>query len=630
MPMRVNQETFYRQTVFDLLRMREGQYVMNAQVSSGKRINAPSDDAVGSIISQYSTRGMEELAQYKINLGYVSDWLKQSTSTMEHMSDLVGQARTLAEQMATGTYTGLQRQASANQVRDFIAQFIQLGNAQANGRYIFGGTRTDTPPAVGVPTAENPAVILGSHTVDGRLYGAGTYTGKYSRDVTLTVAAGYAGGAPSALNPMDVDYSYVDDFGRTITGTVTLTGSGSGNGLDLGDGVRVYCDGNSFAAGEQFELQVHRQLGNGQELSANLAANSRMTYNYQLDQLFGAEGYGSGGFGNLLDRLTAWADALDKDNQVQDHFEPVPATTNDRASTAQLKVMGDYQELNARKYQFVTGGPVQSDDADETGLRNYRNFTVDAAYAGGVPSAANPMTLNYEYWDGAAWQATTVNVTGTGSGAAVGLAGGFGSTIYLVDAAYTAGQALPLEPHPALPAPPAALPAPLPADAPLTPSAAEPVTMTYTYLENGVRQWGSVTFTGSGDAPADTLSLNPPGEATLKLNAGATTNDGDAWDLSLVQYQQGQANSQDIVAMLESLQADLLKYTGDAGAKLNRIESRTGFMESDVLRLNDRLERVESADIADVTTKLKTFEIMYQATLQATAMVSEKTLADYI
>ncbi|MFZ5586617.1 MAG: hypothetical protein ACOZHQ_11860 [Thermodesulfobacteriota bacterium] len=630
MAIRVNQETFYRQTVFALLRMREGEALLNGQIASGKRIGAPSDDAVGSIIAQYSHRGLEELVQYKRNLGHLDDWLKQSATTMAHMSDLAAQARTLAEQMATGTYTGEQRQAMANQVRDFLAHFVQLGNTQVNGRYIFGGSRTDAAPALAAPSAENPAQIVGSHSAEGRLYGTGSYAGKFSRNVSLTVAAGYAGGAPSALNPMEVDYSYVDDYGRTITGSVTLTGAGSGYGVDVGDGARIYCDGNAFAAGDQYTLQIHRQQGNGQDLYASLASNSRMQYNYHLDDLFQAEGHGAGGFGNLLDRLAAWADALDKDSQVQDYFEPVPAIGNDRASSAQPRVMGDYTQLNARKYQFVAGGPIQSDDADETALRNYRNFSVDLAYPGGAPDAANPMTLNYEYWDGAAWQADTVIVTGAGGGAAVGLAGGYGATIYVLDAAYTAGEALPLEIHPALPAPPAPLPAPPPADAPVTPSAGEPVTLTYTYLDAGVRRWASVTFTGSGDDPANTLSLNPPGEASLKLNPGATLNDGDAWDLSLAQYGQGQAASQEMVAELESLQAKLLRYAGDAGAKLNRIESRTSFMESDALRLNDRLERVEDADIAEVTTQLKTYEVMYQAALQATALVSSKTLADYL
>lgn len=630
MPIRVNQETFYRQTMYSLFRSREAQYILNNQYSSGKRVNQPSNDPVASITAQYSHRGMDELGQYKDNLGHVQDWLKLSVSAMENMDDLLTQARTLAEQLSTSTYTTEQRQNFASQVGDIIDQLVQLGNTQSNGTYIFGGTLSNTAPVLTNPAIDNPATILDAQGGSGRLYGAGQYTGKYSRDLQLSVDAGYAGGAPSALNPMQVNYSYVDDFGRTVSGNVTLTGVGSGNAVEVGDGLRIYTDEGTFAANGSYSLEVHRQQGNNQDIAANLASNSRMTYNYTLDQIWAGEGNSGAGWGNLLDQLRSWKEALSKDYEVRNHFEAVPAVGNDRASTAQFQVSGQWAELGARDYEFYTGGPIQSSDADETALRNYRNFTVDATYPGGAPDAGNPMTLNYEYWDGAAWQAATVNVTGTGSGNPVGLAGGYGSTIYLVESSYTAGDSLPLESYPALPAPPAALPSPLPRDTAVTPSASEPVRVTYTYVENGQRRWSSVVFTGTGDDPANVLSLNPPGEATLSLNQGGTLNDGDAWSLTLEQYHQGQPTSQAMVATLESVQSKLLQYIGDAGGKLNRLEARTGFLENDVLRLNDRLKRVEDADVTQVSTLLASFQTMYQATLQATAMVSKTNLADYL
>lgn len=630
MPIRVNQETFYRQTMYSLFRSREAEYVLNNQYASGKRVNQPSDDPVASITAQYSHRGMEELNQYMDNLGYTQDWLKLSVSSMENMDDLLSQARTLAEQLSTSTYTTEQRQSFASQVGDIIDQLVQLGNSQSNGSYIFAGTLSNTAAVLTNPAIDNPAVVVDAQGGGGRLYGAGQYTGKYTRDLQLSVDAAYAGGSPTTLNPMQVNYSYVDDYGRTVSGSVNLTGTGSGNAVEVGDGLRIYTDEGSFAANGSYTLEVHRQQGNNQSIAANLASNSRMTFNYTLDSLWSTEGNSGSGWGNLLDQLRDWQDALAKDYEVQDYFEAVPGVANDRASSAQFQVSGEWAQLGSRDYEFYTGGPIQSSDADETLLRNYRNFTVDAAYTGGTPSAVNPMTVNYEYWDGAAWQTDAVVVTGTGSGNPVSLAGGYGSTIYLVDSTYTAGDSLPLETYPSLPAPPAALPSPLPEDTAVEPSATEPVRVTYTYVENGERRWGSVVFTGTGDDPANLLSLDPPGEATLSLNEGGTLNDGDTWSLTLEQYHQGQETSQALVATLESVQSNLLQYIGDAGGKLNRLEARTGFLENDVLRLNDRLKRVEDADTTEVSTLLATYQTMYQATLQATAMVSSTNLANYL
>ncbi len=623
--MRVNQEMFYRQTIYSLLRVREGQYTLNSQASSGKRINQPSDDPVGSITTQGSNRLLEELDQYNTNLGLTKDWLMQSESAMGSMNELVTQAKGIAEQLATSTITEDQRGTLAASVQNIIDQLITLGNTELNGRYIFGGTRTGQQAVTPSLSAETPATIVGAHTASGRLYGQGGYTGRLSRDITLTVDAGYAGGQPSTLNPMDVDYSYVDDYGRTISGTATLDGTGSGFGVDLGDGVQIYADAQSFAAGEVFTLSVGGQQGNGEALYANLSQANRMQFNYNLDQLWGVEGNVSGQWGNLLDQLKDWKDALDKDSQVQTYFQAVPGAANDRSGGNQVLVSGDWTELGNRDYQFYAGGPIQSASPDSD-LRNYRNFTVDPLYAGGEPSAANPMDLNYEYWDGAAWVADTVTVTGTGAGSPVALAGGFGVSINLVQADYDAGQALPLETYPTQPAPPAAA---IP-DSVVTPSASQPVRLTYTYVEGTTRRWASVTFTGTGDDAANVLDLNPPGEATVRLKDGSTLDNGDTWDLNLDQYHQGQTRSQAVLDVLASAQTDLLRYMGDAGAKLNRLETRSNFLQNDELRLNDRLSRVESIDISQVTTDLKQYELLYQATLQATAMIYTRTLADYL
>ena len=622
---RVSQEMFYRQTAYDLLRMQAGQYVLNGQASSGKRINQPSDDAVGAITTQGANRALEEMEQYGSNLGMVKDWLQQSDSSLGSMNDLMTRAKETAEQLSTGTITEDQRSALAGGIQGVLDELITLGNTQVNGRYIFAGTRTASPAVSSAMQVQTPATVVGTHAGDGRLYGQGAYSGLLSRDITLTVGAGYPGGAPSALNPMDIDYSYVDDFGRNISGTVTLTGTGQGQALDLGDGVQVYADAQTFNAGETFTMQVGRNRGNDEAIYGNLSQNSRLQQNYTLDQLWGDEGNAGGQWSNILDQMARWQDALDKDGKVQTYFEAVPGTANDRSDSGSLRVSGDWTDLVRRDYKFFVGGPIQSSSPDAD-LRNYRNFTVDPAYAGGEPSAANPMNLNYEYWDGGAWVADTAVVTGTGAGSPVALNGGFGVSINLVQADYNAGEVLPMDTYPPQPAPPAAAVA----DGVVTPSATQAVKVAYTYQEGASRRWGYVTFNGSGDAAADLLDLNPPGGAQARLSAGAQLDNGDTWDLTLAQYNQGQTVSQQMLPVLASLQTNLLRYNGDVGAKLDRLDVRDNFMQTDTARLNDRLSKVESADLTEVATYLKQYEVMYQATLQATAMVYSRTLADYL
>jgi flagellar hook-associated protein 3 FlgL len=118
------------------------------------------------------------------------------------------------------------------------------------------------------------------------------------------------------------------------------------------------------------------------------------------------------------------------------------------------------------------------------------------------------------------------------------------------------------------------------------------------------------------------------------LSEDGLVDDGDYHRLSLEQYHNGQQESQELLSevldMLESVQANLLKYQADAGAKLNRLDVRENLLGGDNLRLNERLEQTQDADVTQVVTDLKSKELLYQASLQATAFISSRTLADYI
>jgi flagellar hook-associated protein 3 FlgL len=76
--------------------------------------------------------------------------------------------------------------------------------------------------------------------------------------------------------------------------------------------------------------------------------------------------------------------------------------------------------------------------------------------------------------------------------------------------------------------------------------------------------------------------------------------------------------------------ANLLKYMGDAGGKLNRLEVREKLLDDDLLRSVDLLSQVEDVDVTQAVVDLKTYQNLYQATLKAAAAVSSRTLADYL
>lgn len=355
MTMRVTQNTFYRMTLQNVLRQKERLYKVNQDIALGSTIGAPSDDAVSSITAQHANRVMSEVDQYDMNLKHARDWLDMGMSTMQNMSDIIASIKAKAEQYATGTYTPEQRAMGAAEASSFYDELIALGNMSVNGEYIFGGTDTDTPAVSSSIQTTGPAAAGAANAAPGLLHGTGAYTGLMSRSIALTVGAGFSG-APSGANPMAVDYSYMDDDGVTQTGTVTLTGTGSANSVAIADGVEIFAEDikqwdaatgtvaqDSYSAGDTFTLTVGRHQGNNDVLEVNLSTGNRMQYNYNLDDLFRAQGDTSGGFENILDLLTKWEHELANDptNGLGQSTSQELLTEVEQAQTNLLKYIAD-------------------------------------------------------------------------------------------------------------------------------------------------------------------------------------------------------------------------------------------------------------------------------------------------
>jgi flagellar hook-associated protein 3 FlgL len=119
---------------------------MEQQVSTGLRINEPSDDPV-SAQQVLNLQGlMSATDQYSRNIQTGTTWLNQMDSSMSSMNNVLISAKGLATQMANGTYTASDRQSAAIEATQLRDQMISLGNSQIAGKYIFGGFVSDKPP----------------------------------------------------------------------------------------------------------------------------------------------------------------------------------------------------------------------------------------------------------------------------------------------------------------------------------------------------------------------------------------------------------------------------------------------------------------------------------------------------
>jgi len=140
------------------------------QLSSGKKINQPSDDPYGTSQALNLNGELSSLNDYSNNITDGTAWTQQATTSLGDIDNMVQRVRTLVVQASNGTYKQSDLNASAAEINQLIDAIKQEANASYNGQYIFSGTSTGTAP---YQTGSTDTYQGGSGNVD-RLIGPNT------------------------------------------------------------------------------------------------------------------------------------------------------------------------------------------------------------------------------------------------------------------------------------------------------------------------------------------------------------------------------------------------------------------------------------------------------------------------
>jgi flagellin-like hook-associated protein FlgL len=131
---------------------RNQQLLVGAQneLSTGKKINSPSDDAGQAAIAQQLRKTLEQRQAYAANLKQAGSQLGEVDSSLGDLTDLLNQAQTLASANVGTDVTPEQRTNAAAVVDSLSRQLLNLGNRQFDGVYLYAGDRATDPPFVEV------------------------------------------------------------------------------------------------------------------------------------------------------------------------------------------------------------------------------------------------------------------------------------------------------------------------------------------------------------------------------------------------------------------------------------------------------------------------------------------------
>jgi len=278
--MRISTAGMFRASLGQMQELQSALARTQEQIASGKRLLAPSDDAIGAARSIELRELSSRIEQFNRNGNLAQSRLSVEEQALASAGDLLQRARELAVQASNGTQSNETRAFIATEVRQLKEQMIQLANTQdTTGRYLFSGYRDKVQPFSG--TADGALyngdegqrfieIAEGRRIADGDS-GARVFQRIPSGNGTFTTAAaaGNTGSGiidsgavtdPSAWNRDSYTVNFVaDDAWEVTDGSGAVVASGGfepGSSIEFA-GVVVSIDGTP-AAGDGFSIEPSR------------------------------------------------------------------------------------------------------------------------------------------------------------------------------------------------------------------------------------------------------------------------------------------------------------------------------------------------------------------------------------
>jgi len=226
--MRITDDSNYRNLLEDIQRIAARMQAAQNQVSSGKKLNRPSDNpsAAADVVSIDAARAAN--AQYLDNAATAQSRLQIADSTLDGVQQVVDRVRSLALLAVSSTSSASSSVEEISQLRD---QMLSYANTVFDGQYIFSGSSADsaayTKAADGTVTyaGDSNAVKLQvghSASLQTQVPGDQVFSGSVDIFSTLTdLVSAMNSGDRSAIQ---AQVGKLEQFSQSISGVRTKVG----------------------------------------------------------------------------------------------------------------------------------------------------------------------------------------------------------------------------------------------------------------------------------------------------------------------------------------------------------------------------------------------------------------------
>jgi flagellar hook-associated protein 3 FlgL len=222
--MRITNNMVSQRVVADLQARYAQMANTQLQISTGRRVNQPSDDPTAAAQERLRQSELSGIKTSQTSVSGSQSWLGQTETSLGEVQKVLARANELAVQGANGSLNQTDRNAIAGEIDQLIMSAKESLNAKVGGDYVFSGTKSDTAPystatgdayqgdtgavlrdaGAGVTLQNNPSFIAlggGAETLTARSIlgdGSGAGDGRVL-DALTQLAAHLRGGTPADL-----------------------------------------------------------------------------------------------------------------------------------------------------------------------------------------------------------------------------------------------------------------------------------------------------------------------------------------------------------------------------------------------------------------------------------------------
>ncbi len=646
--MRVTNNMISSRVIFNLGRSLDRYLKLETMMSTGRRINVPSDDPIGTQKDLRYRTSLAEIEQYQRNIGTGLHRLTDYDGTLGEMATAVNSAYELAVSLSNSTYDASAREIAANDARSLLEQVLSLGNTQNEGRYILAGYKSRVKPFAS------------------SIYGV-EYAGDAGR-VEIEVEAGTRVmvnliGSDVLMTPTSI-LGGNGDLQSGIDGTTLLSDLNLGNGVDLSTGIIRVTDNNTgttvnvdisaAVTVDDMITAVNTQLAAGGIPNADISlgfgvAGNNLEWSITDSGLItGVTALNNLNQGSGVDLATGKIVIRNADDSIHVEVDLTSASTIDDVIQAINNTLDAHPDPQVHNIDAaINAGGTGIDIVDSNGVAlglMIEEFSINGTTAAdlGILGSIDP-TLNGSDLNPQSDYSVVENAPGETTAADLGIGGNFhdtsvGTSIQPSLEAGTplsllcGGNGLPL----------GQIRISHGNDSVLL-DLGNPVLSTVGDVINAINNTGlGITASINDDLTGIQVVSNETGKTLVitEVDGGHTAHDlgifgspdilGSIIILEQALREDDQEVILQIIGNLRDGHQELLRHRGGVGSKVVRLESTNTRLMDLHFSFTKMLSDVEDADLTKLVSDLSMQENSYRAALIASSKILQPTLLDFL